>query len=59
MQTVGKALVKVEAKALVDTSFEKHTQVNSEAHFDRISKRLSKWKIRQLATHCQRSTRRR
>ena len=63
MQTLGEALVEVEAKELVDTSFEtpqeKHTQLNSEAHFDRLAKRLSECKIRQLATHCQRLTGRR
>ena len=50
-------LVKMEAMALVDTPFqtpqEKLTQVKSKAQFDRLAKRLSKWSIRQLATHCQ------
>ena len=58
MQTLGETLVKVEATALVDTPLqtpqEKLTQVKSEAHFDRLAKRLSKWSIRQQATHWQR-----
>ena len=58
MQTLGETLVKVEAKVLVDTPFETRqqtlTQVNSEAHFNRLARRLSKWRIRKLATHCQR-----
>ena len=57
MQTLGKTLVKVEAKALVDTPFktrqETLTQVNSEAHFKRLARRLSRWRIRKLPTHCQ------
>ena len=58
MQTAGETLVKVDAMALVDTLFqtpqEKLTQVKSEAQLHRLAKRLSKWSIRQLATHCQR-----
>ena len=58
MQTLGETLVKVEAKALVDTAFETRqetlTQVNSEAHFIRLARRPSNWRIRKLATHCQR-----
>ena len=58
MQTLGETLVKVEAIALVDTPLqtpqEKLTQVKSEAQFDRLAKRFSKWSIRQPATHCQR-----
>ena len=58
MQTLGETLVKVEAMVLVDTPLqtpqEKLTQVKSEAQFDRAAKRLSKWSIRQQATHCQR-----
>ena len=58
MQTAGETLVKVDAMALVDTPFqtpqEKLTKVKSEAQFHRLAKRLSKWSIRQLATHCQR-----
>jgi len=46
MQTLGETLVEVEAKALVDTQFETRQetlpQVNSETHFDRLVKRLSK-----------------
>ena len=58
MQTPGETLVKVKAMVLVDTPFqtpqEKLTEVKSEAQFDTLAKRLSKWSIRQLATHCQR-----
>ena len=58
MQTLGETLVKVKAMALVDTPFqtpeETLTQVKSESQFDRLAKRLSRWTIRQLATHCQR-----
>ena len=58
MQTPGETLVKVEAMALEDTPFqtpqEKLTQVKSEDQFDRLAKRLSKWSIRQPATHCHR-----
>ena len=58
MQTAGETLDKVDAMALVDTPLqtpqEKLTQVKSEAQFHRLAKRLSKWSIRQLATHCQR-----
>ena len=58
MQTLDETLVKVEAMALVDTPFqtpqETLTQVKSEEQFDRLATRLSKWSIRQLATHWQR-----
>ena len=58
MHKPGETLVKVEAMALVDTPSqtpqEKLTQVKSEAQFDRVAKRLSKWSIKQLATHCHR-----
>ena len=58
MRTLGETLVKVEAKPLVDTPFETRqetlTQVNSEEHFNRLVKGLSKWRIRKRATHCQR-----
>jgi len=57
MQTLGEKLVEVEAKTLVDTPFETPqetlTQVNSEAHFNRVAKRLSKSRIRKLAAHFQ------
>ena len=58
MQTLGETLVEVKANAVVDTQFktpqETLTQVKSEAHFNRLAKRVSKWRITQLATHCQR-----
>ena len=50
--------VEVEAKPLLDTPFEKAQetliQVKSEAYFDRLAKRVSKLRIRQLATPLQR-----
>ena len=58
MQTLGETLVEVEANVVVDIPFttpqEALTQAKSEAHFERLAKRVSKWRITQLATHCQR-----
>ena len=58
MQTLGEMLVEEEAKVIVNTLFETRqetlTQVNSDALFDRLGKRVSKGRIRQLVTHCQR-----
>ena len=58
MQTLVETLVEVQAKVLVDTPFETRqetlTQVNSKAHFNRVAKTLSKWRIRKPATHCKR-----
>ena len=42
MQTLGEMLVEEEAKVLVNTLFETLTQVNSDALFDRLGKRVSK-----------------
>ena len=57
MQTLGETLVELEAKAPVVTIFqtcqETLTQIKSEELIDRLAKRVSKWRIRQLVTHCQ------
>ena len=46
MQTLGEMLVEEEAKVIVNTLFETRqetlTQVNSDALFDRLGKRISK-----------------
>ena len=58
MQTLRKTLVEVEAKALVDTLFETRedtlTQVRSKTLLDRLPKRVSKRRSRQMVTHYQR-----
>ena len=59
MQTLDETLVELEAKAPVVTIFqtcqETLTQIKSEELIDRLAKRLLKWRIRQLVTHCQNS----
>ena len=42
MQTLGEMLVEEEAKLIVNTRQETLTQVNSDALFDRLGKRVSK-----------------
>ena len=58
MQTLRETLVELEAKALVDTLFETRqktlTQVTSKTLIDRLPKRVSKGRSRQMVTHCQR-----
>ena len=58
MHTLGETLVEEKANAPVDTLFETcqetFTQVKSEALFDKLARKVSKWRIRQLAPHCQR-----
>ena len=57
MQTLGETLVELETKAPVVTIFqtcqETLSQIKSEKLIDRLAKRLWKWRIRQLVTHCQ------
>ena len=57
MQTLGERLVELEAKAPVVTMFqtcqETLTQIKSEELIDRVAKRVSRWRIRQLITHFQ------
>ena len=57
MQTLGERLVELEAKAPVVTMFqtcqETLTQIKSEELIDRLAKRVSRWRIRQLITHFQ------
>ena len=57
MQTLGETLVELEAKAPVVTIFqtsqETLIQIKSEELIDRLAKRVSKCRIRQLVTHCQ------
>ena len=57
MQTLGERLVELEAKTPVVTIFqtcqETLTQIKSEELIDRLAKRVSKWRIRQLVTHYQ------
>ena len=57
MQTLGERLVELVAKTPVVTIFqtcqETLTQIKSEELIDRLAKRVSKWRIRQLLTHCQ------
>ena len=59
MQTLGETLVELQAKAQVLTIFqtcqETLTQIKSEELIDRLAMRVSKWRIRQLVTHCQKS----
>ena len=57
MQTLAETLVELEAKAQLVTIFqtcqETLTQIKSKELIDRLAKRVSKWRIRQLGTHCQ------
>ena len=57
MQTLGETLVELKAKAPMVTIFqtceETLIQIKSEELIDRLAKRVSKWRIRQLVTHCQ------
>ena len=57
MQTLGETVVELEAKAPMVTIFqtcqETLIQIKSEKLIDRLAKRVSKWRIRQLVTHCQ------
>ena len=57
MQTLVERLVELVAKTPVVTIFqtcqETLTQIKSEELIDRLAKRVSKWRIRQLVTHCQ------
>ena len=58
MQTLRETLVEAEAKALVETLFETRqetlTQVRFKMLIDRVPKRVSKGRSRQMVTHCQR-----
>ena len=58
MQTLQETLLELEAKVLVDTLFETRqktlTQVTSKTLIDRLPKRVSKGRSRQMVTHCQR-----
>ena len=57
MQTLGESLVELEAKTpvvtILQTCQETLIQIKSEELIDRLAKRVSKWRIRQLVTHCQ------
>ena len=57
MQTLRETLVKVQAKALVDTLFETRQETLAQVRFktliDRLPKRVSKKRSRQMVTHCQ------
>ena len=57
MQTLGETLVELQAKApvvtILQTCQETLIQIKSEELIDRLAKRVSKWRIRQLVTHCQ------
>ena len=57
MQTLGETLVELEAKAPVVTIFQTCQdtliQIKSEKLIYRLAKRVWKWRIRQLVTHCQ------
>ena len=57
MQTLRETMVELEAKAQVVTIFhtcqETLTQIKSEKLIDRLAKIVSKWRIRQMVTHCQ------
>ena len=58
MQTLQETLLELEAKVLVYTLFETRqktlTQVTSKTLIDRLPKRVSKGRSRQMVTHCQR-----
>ena len=57
MQTLGETLVELQAKApvvtILQTCQEALTQIKSEKLIDRLAERVSKWRIRQLVTHCE------
>ena len=57
MQTLGETLIELQAKApvvtILQTCLEALTQIKSEKLIDRLAKRVSKWSIRQLVTHCE------
>ena len=57
MQTLGETLLELQAKApvvtILQTCQELLTQIKSEELIDRLAKRVSKYSIRQLVTHCQ------
>ena len=57
MQTLGETLVELEAKApvvtILQTCQEPLSQIKSEKLIDRVAKRVSKCRIRQLVTHCE------
>ena len=57
MQILGETLFEVKAKApghtLFETRQETLTQVKSVVFFDRLARKVSKWKIRQLVSHRQ------
>ena len=57
MQTPGETLVELEAKApvvtILQTCQEALSQIKSEKLIDRLAERVSKWRIRQLVTHCE------
>ena len=57
MQTLGETLIELQAKArivtILQTCLEPLTQIKSEKLIDRLAKRVSKWSIRQLVTHCE------
>ena len=57
MQTLGKTLVELQAKATVvtilQTCQEALSQIKSEKLIDRLPARVCKWRIRQLITHCE------
>ena len=56
MKTLGETLVELEAKApvvtILQTCQEALSQIKSEKLIDRLGERVSKWRIRQLVTHC-------
>ena len=58
MQTLGETLFDVEANApghkLFETRQKTLTHVKSASFFERRARKVSKWTIRQLVSHCQR-----
>ena len=57
MQTLGKTLAELQAKATVvtilQTCQEALSQIKSEKLIDRLAARVCKWRIRQLVTQCE------
>ena len=57
LQTLGETLVELQAKApvvtILQTCQEALTQIKSKKLIERLAKRVSKWRIRQLVTHCE------
>ena len=57
MQTLSETLIELQAKApvvtILQTCLAALTQIKSEKLIDRLAKRVSKWSIRQLVTHCE------